>query len=54
MVVNFESAKGVNCVRFMQATTLSVQILTKAHAIFEDCVSECKRKMKNIETKNHP
>lgn len=36
------------------ATTKSVQISTKAHAIFEGCVSECKMKMKNIEPKNHP
>jgi len=36
------------------ATTKSVQISTKAHAIFEGCVSECKMKMKNIKPKNHP
>jgi len=36
------------------ATTKSVQISTKAHEIFEGCVSECKSKMKNIEPKNHP
>jgi hypothetical protein len=36
------------------AATKPVQISTKAHAIFEGSVSECKRKMKNIEPKNHP
>jgi len=36
------------------AATKSVQISTKAHAIFEGSVSECKSKMKNIEPKNHP
>ena len=36
------------------ATTKSVQISTRAHAIFEGSVSECKRKMKNIEPKKHP
>jgi len=36
------------------ATTKSVQISTIALEIFEVSVSECKRKMKNIEPKNHP
>jgi hypothetical protein len=36
------------------ATTKSVQISTRAHAIFEGSVLECKRKMKNIEPKNYP
>ena len=36
------------------ATTKSVQISTRAHAIFEGSVTECKRKIKNIEAKNHP
>jgi hypothetical protein len=35
------------------ATTKSVQISTRAHAIFEESVTECKRKIKNIEAKNH-
>jgi len=36
------------------ATTKSLQISTRAHAIFEGSVLECKRKMKNIEPKNYP
>ncbi len=36
------------------ATTKSVQISTRAHAIFEGSVTECKRNIKNIEGRNHP
>lgn len=53
MVVNFESAKRVNCVRFMQATTNHYKS-TRAHTIFNGSVTECKRKIKNIEAKNYP
>jgi len=36
------------------ATAKSVQISTRAHAIFEGSVTECKKKIKNIEAKNNP